>query len=366
MNPHRVPFNEITPLTKVDYTKIYNDLSTKLSPDEMVFAKWRAGFGGMIQWDMPADLNWVPVNSVNSFERNEAMALLRNVRASASGKLGSNVALIDAVYSIPDPSFMYVARDAGGRLRIMLCGWGYRYPKVSAINPLSWSPDGEQPVRMKFVENGNEAIVTVNLNHASGYSKSLPTDDAGELDLGNHRPGSRFSFTVQGRDHVYTLDVVEGKSVYLYDLTVAQPDIPVPPQIVDTPAPEPVEDIVVGDVRINLFEGENKPVTPARVRVRSGDRTLFEGSVDKDGSVKIQLSEFGGVSVFDVELSRGSKRWPTVSVGYDPTETLYEIHYNEQQRSQGSGWWLIAIGVAATVVAFLALGSADVMELDIF
>lgn len=350
----QVAYNEVTPLVKQDFTKLYDSLKRALSAEEMIFANHRAGFGGIVQWDLPDGLPWRPVTQTDSFERNEAMALLERLRTSGSARLGSRTDLIEAVYSVPSADYLYCARDGQGDMKVMLAGWGYRFPRTPAVNPLTWHPDDEQKVIIAFVEEGRAVSPAIELQYASGRKKRIDPTSDGQIDLGSHRPGTRFSFAVPDYGRELTFTTEKGRDRYVFDLTVARPasvpevpaEVPVPP----VPGPFVPPATVSETVKISFIGYDGRPLPRVDVMIGQGGMTLLASSTGDEGSVTVGKSDLPCGTPLEVVLSGTPMPLPRVNIVLDADENEYEIHYHPSKNP--FPWSLIAgIFVAAAATA---------------
>ncbi len=359
----QVAYNEVTPLVKQDFTKLYDALKRTLSDDEMIFATHRAGFGGIVQWDLPDGLQWVSVTRANSFERNEAMRLLEEKRRSGAAKLGTRTDLIEAVYSVPSADFLYYARDAQGNMKVMLAGWAYRYPRTPAVNPLSWHPEDEQNVQLSFFDKGQAVATAIELRYATTFTKQLNPDTQGKIDLGTHRPGTQFAFSVPEYGRDFSFKVEKGRENYIFDLTVAQSVTvlpPVEPPIMEPPIIEPpiVDDpdipIVLDMTKVSFIGYNGRGLESVKVRIESQGETLMSATTDSEGVVTFAKSELPCGKPLDVKLSGTPTRLPRTTIMLDSNENEYEVHYHPGKEQ--FPWLLIAgifVAVAATAGAFL-------------
>lgn len=75
----QIHYNELRPLIKEGYEKVYDAMSRLLAPEEMIFAKWEAGFGGILQWTLPNDYTWRNFTQGDNYDKqaviNEFMRL---------------------------------------------------------------------------------------------------------------------------------------------------------------------------------------------------------------------------------------------------------------------------------------------------
>lgn len=346
----QVAYNEVTPLVKQDFTKLYDALKRTLSPEEMIFANHRAGFGGIVQWDLPDGLSWQPVTRADSFERSEAMALLRQLRESGTAKLGSRADLIEAVYSVPSADYLYCARDEQGSVKVMLAAWGYRFPRTPAVDPLTWHPADEQKVVLSFVEDGHAVSPAIELRHATSFTKRIEPGADGNIDLGTHRPGTRFTFAIPDYGREISFATEKGRDTYIFDLTVAR-QAPVAEVVVpEIPKVEEPESVEMG--RITFIGYDGRPLNWVGVRINQGGMTLLSASTGEDGSIAFAKTDLPCSTPLEVTLSGTPTRMSAASIVLDRDENEYEIHYHPAKTS--FPWAIIAgvfVAVAATVGA---------------
>lgn len=358
----QIPYNEVTPLVKIDYAKIYNDLQRTLSPDEMIFAKWRAGFGGLIQWDLPGDTQWTRISNANSFDRNDAMALFKRLKESAMTKLGSNRQLIDAVYSIPSIDYLYCSRNADGSMRVILAGWGYRFPRTPQIDPLKWHPEGMQNVIVKFVEDGAPIAATMELRHASGFTSQYAADANGQINFGAHSPGTNFRFSVPSHNRDFSLNVAKGQEEYIYDLTVPKAVTPPPVPEIPQPRPEPEPELNISPEATITFIGfDGKPIPCGEAQIlRNGLPVMVQG-ISPDGSIRFGASDIPANTPLSIKLTNTPLKLSDVPFSFDSDELQYEVHFNHEAGRRTSPMLGIILAVVLTAAAFVVLASTDVM-----
>lgn len=360
----QIPYNEVTPLIKIDYSRVYDDLGRTLSPQEMIFAPRRAGFGGILQWDLPAGLHWVSATRANSFDRNDAFALYNRLRQSATPKLGTHTEFINSIYSVPSADYLYCARDSQGAIHIMLVGWGYRFPRIPAVDPLSWHAEGEQHVTLRFIENGHGVSTTMRLQHASSYTKDIASDADGNIDFGSHAPGSQFQFTIPERNRQLTFTVEKGRDTYVFDLTpaVVQPPTPAP-----APMPQPSEIAVAPEVSVRFIGENGSPITNSEARLMQGNATIIASGTDHAGMIRLASTDIPANTQLSFRLNGHSAPSAIVPFVFDPTELEYEVRFHRVKKDSSLSLVLgIIAAVALAAVAFLALASFDVMQLDLF
>lgn len=365
----KLPYNEVTPLVKIDYSQIFDGLKKLLTPEEAsIFAPRRAGFGGELQWDLPQDLQWTPVTHANAFDRNEALPLLSAIKADAAPKLGTKRELVEAVFSVPSPEYIYCARDAQGKIRVMLAAWGYRYPRVPAIDPLKWRPEGEQNVTLKFIENGVPSVTEIDMVFNSGYTKRFATDNNGEISLGTHQPGVKFNFVVPSRNRNFELLVEKGRDLYVYDLTVAPLPQPVPHKE-ETPTPPPMpaeEENISPEATIKFIGFGGHPIKQGEAQLLQNGMPVLVQGIAPDGTIHFGINDIPHFSPLTLRVTNTPVMLPDCNLQIEPDELQYEIHYHPAKRSNSNGWIAVLVCALITLAGFLALASTDVMGLDIF
>lgn len=345
----QTPQSQLTPLLHVNYDQIYNQLVARLTPREMIFAKWRAGFGGIIQWDLPQDLTWQQLSKADSYDYQACMALLENVSSEAKRTLGSNKAMIDAVYSVPSLDYVYYSRTPQGEYRIMLAGWGYRFPTSPALNPLSYSTRKLQPVDIYFRADGEPvASLPVELVRNTSHV-GLSADDSGKLNLGSQEVGATFEFFIPSYGRNFSITIEQGRQQYLVDLTVEK-TIPEEIPAVDIPAePEPIN-LTIDNIRIKFVNQNGSPVENATARfIQNGAEVASTGLLN-DGVAVIESTSLQPGTV-EVRLSSPTAQYPVFNMVNDPTELDYEVYFHEVEKSKK---WPIFVAIAIAAVATIA------------
>lgn len=341
----QVSHSELTPLVKVDYDKLYNDLGVKLTPDEMIFARRKAGFGGVLQWDLPSSVTWTALSRLSGFERTEALQILDSLRRTGMAKLGSNRRMIECVYSVPSADWVYAGRDDAGHIHVMLAGWGYRYPNAPALDPLTWHPEGEQDVKLRFISAGATVPTEIDLRFESGSTKRLPSGADGDVALGQLAPGTMLRFTELSSGREFSFAVEKGRGLYLFDVTPAKEIIPhvEPDPVIDDPV------VISPEISIRLIGYDGRPVSRGELCVMDAGLVRVAAGVGSDGMVRIDSSLLAPGVPFTAKLSGAGENYGDAPLVIDEGELDYEIHYHSAKSGFNGDLWFGILFMAATL-----------------
>lgn len=367
----QVHHNEVSPLVKEGYEKVYDAMKKLLAPEEFIFAEWKAGFGDMLQWTLPADEQWFQLSQADVFDRDAVIAEFIRLRDLGASKLGKNKTLINNVYSVPSESFVYYTVLPSGDYKVMLAGWGYTYPRQMPMVPIIGSVDpAAQPVTLRFLNAGQPvSSLDFDIPRPGNRMVHLKTDQSGECALGSLMPGTSLSVIVPSVNLQYQVGVVKDKEYYTIDLTPAPevkiPEIVTPPVVVTPPIkkPEPVIEEIIArnrDISIRFLSTDGQPITAFETEFSQNGRPSIVESIDNNGFVYLDKNDFAVNVPLKVEL-KGETEYPETTFTLDERETQYEIMFREKKKS--TFWaealcWLIAAGLACGAV-YVACTIAD-------
>lgn len=357
--------NELRPLVKHSYEKVYDQLSKLLSPDEFIFAKWEAGFGDVLQWTLPADKEWINLTKADNYDRNAVINEFLRLKQNGAAKLGRNSQLIESVYTVPSEAFVYYTVDPDGRYRLILTGWGYSVPRLAGGGDWTAPDPTAQPVYVRFVENSKPmSALRFDIPRPGGFTVHLTADNNGEMFLGALRPGENMSIIIPSPANELTLSVVKGKQYYTFDLTQDPIQIPevIPPteETPSDPTPDEVavdEEIFVGrnrDISIRFINADGTPVTATEARFSQSGRNNITERLDNDGYVWLDNNDFIHGSPMTIDL-HGPQEYDPIPFMLDQGETQYEVVFRTIRKS--NIWVAILLifgaGVAAIGAWFL-------------
>lgn len=139
-----------------DYTNLYNALKQKVPAEDFIFAEPKIGAGYYL-WGVD-DKDWTPFVNADEFERGEVIAERDRRFKAVRAALGADYAAIaEKVLTTPGDDFLYFCHD-GGKIRIILTGWGYKKPVTPPVGPgpewynvnISLIRDGEKLTNYPF------------------------------------------------------------------------------------------------------------------------------------------------------------------------------------------------------------------------
>ena len=350
----QTPQNQLTPLLQVNYDQIYNQLLARLTPRQMIFAKWRAGFGGIIQWDLPSGLQWRRLSEADSYDYSAVMSLLENVSSEAKQSLGTNRKMIDAVYSVPSLDYIYYSHDTNGEYKLMLTGWGYRFPNNPAVDPLTYTPRQKQQVEILFrADDAPVGSLPVQLIRHSGHV-GLNADENGILDLGTQDIDARFDFNIPSYGRSFSITVEKGRQQYVVDLSIHQPALPTVSPAAQPAEPEPIN-VEIDNIHVKFYGNDGQPVENATARFIQNNREVAAVGLLDGGEAVIEASALEAGDV-EIRLSSPTETFPIFTMDYNPAEHDYEIYFHKKTRH--NPWPIIiaaAIALLATTVAIASL-----------
>lgn len=198
---------------KQDYPELYKTLCSKLG-DSNPFAKFSIGAGNYVWSDNRC--RWSRMIDASELKQSIIHDSLNQVKADVATIIGSKTA--DALFTTPDDSYIYY-NDDNGEVKILVAGWGFKKPvrvvsgpqisTVSQKNPISisFSYDGE---RLKNYEFGLRLAKQI---------KRLNTDSSGLYVFDDLKIGENYVITDISSNKDFSLNVLEGQSLYEYDVT---------------------------------------------------------------------------------------------------------------------------------------------------
>lgn len=345
----QIPHKNLSPLTSHDYSRIYDALQRSLSSDAELFAPRKAGFGGILQWDLPLNIVWTSITEASPWDRTEATQKYEDIYQRATSILGHNKELIDAVFSIPSAEYLYCGRDDKGNIKICMAAWGYSYLNAVAINPLTWHPEGEQNVVVHFTENSMPRPVEAEITFSTQFSKRIATDPSGHLAIGTYRPGTTIKFYIPEFDRNLSLVVEKGREIYTIDLTPA-PVIPSPQPELQPQAPVQPE---AAKLNLRLFGYDETPIANSPVKIIQHDYTLTTAVTDTSGSVTIDASSLPINTALKIVVDNKHNSYPPASFSIEAGEFEYHLHYHREKNKSMLSTWLTIL--AAIVLAALGV-----------
>lgn len=354
--------NEIRPLISEGYLKVYDALSRRLSPEEMIFAKWEAGFGDVLQWTLDPEYQWRNFSQADAYDRQNITNEFHRLCNSGVAKLGDNEKLKRAVYSVPSEANVYYTITPDGKYRIMLTAWGYAFPNKAPLTPIEWNktPDA-QDVTLRFVDNG--ALVDnlqFDIIRPGGHKLHKTSDNNGECHLGPITPPSTINIDIPARNIVQSIKVVAGQAFYTVDITT----------IVQQQKPDEHQEDVIEEVEeevlilndgspifnLHIFHGnDGSPLASTQVVLSTSSFRTVK-TTDENGFINIDSSEIPlgtEISIEPVNNDPNGTAYPPATMLFSADETQYEIAYNDKKRSLL--WLELILWLLAAAAAFCTL-----------
>lgn len=198
---------------KQDYSELYTSLCSKLG-EINPFAKFSIGAGDYVWSDNRCQ--WRRMTDASELKQSMIHESLNQIREEVAGKIGTKT--MEALFTIPDASYIYY-NDDDDEIRVLVTGWGFKkpvrikpVPDTSSLNKknpvsISFSYDG---VRLQNYEFGLRLVKQV---------KRLSTDANGLYHFENLKVGEHYMITDINSGEDFDLDIIEGQSLYDYDVT---------------------------------------------------------------------------------------------------------------------------------------------------
>lgn len=372
----QIHHNELRPLIKEGYEKVYDAMSRLLAPEEMIFAKWEAGFGGILQWTLPNDFVWRNFTQADNYDKQAVVNEFLRIKAIGEKKLGTNERLKQAVYSIPSEASVYYTVTPDGQYHVMLTAWGYSFPTQAPMTDITWQlPVEAQDTTVRFIENGAPMANLPFDILRNGVTLHHKLDEKGEKHLGKLTPGTELYLEVPSLSRRLTLMVVAGQTVYTFDMTTAKPHVaPVMPEIHEKPEETVIpeteeiaeeEEIICGDRTIKVqFIGCNaKPITARSIILSQKGGLQTEVTTDDNGCIFLNGNDFADGSIIKANVTdvAGQTKYREAIFTIEPGEDDYAIIYTERRESSAWLWPLLVIVGAA--LAFLTIWGALEVEI---
>ena len=196
-----------------DLQELYKNLREKLG-DSNPFAKFDIG-NGFYVWSHPSGL-WQCLADANSVEQEMANNAIVELHKRVAQKVGEKTA--DAIFTVPDESYIFFNNEDGD-IKLLYTGWGFKKPVRTIGRPERGNVEKRMPVDICFLFNGERLA-----NYDFGLQlpkqlKQLQTSIGGLYHFDNLKVGEHYTLKdlKTGRD--FELVVVEGQSLYEFDVT---------------------------------------------------------------------------------------------------------------------------------------------------
>lgn len=196
-----------------DLLKVYNNLDKQLG-DDNPFAKPSLGAGYYVWTDKRRE--WQCMTDAGDIEQGLVREAYLRVKEDVAGKLGSEVAA--RLFTIPDDSYIYFD-DSGGDIKVLVTGWGFKYPARSNPKPDLSGLKRRNGVSLAFIYDG-ERLASYEFGlQLPRQLKRLVTDGEGYYRFADVKPGTSFSVKDIASGKEFIAEVAEGKSLYEFDVT---------------------------------------------------------------------------------------------------------------------------------------------------
>lgn len=365
----QVHHNEIKPLITEGYEKVYDAMKRLLPPDELIFAPWSAGFGDVIQWELPRDYTWRSFAQADDYDRQIIINEFLRIKSSAEQKLGRNERLKKAVFSIPSEASVYYTVTPDGHYRVMLTGWGYSFPAQAPLTDITWQlPAGAQETTARFIENGAPAANLPFEISRNGSILRHTTDSNGEMSLGKLTPGTVIDMFVPSVSRQFSLTVVASQNLYTFDISVEKPRHEIPVIKPEVPAEEDIkeeeEEVIQADrtIKVQFVGTDGHPIAGRTVTAAQRDNAPTELTTDDNGCIYLSNNDFLTglpVSMHIVETP-DKPAYADAQFVIDADEDDYAIIYNEIKKTKI--WLAVILALLAAAAAFGVIYAADIID----
>lgn len=355
-------------MIKQGYDKVYDAMNKLLDPEEMIFAEWDAGFGGILQWTLPKDMQWRSFSQADDYDKQAIVNEFMRLKEIGGKKLGTNEALKKSVYSIPSEASVYYTVTPEGQYRIMLTAWGYSFPTQAPMTDLTWMlPPEAQDITVRFVENGAPvANLPIDI-HRNDFVLHHKLDANGEKYYGKLMPGSNLYIEVPSHAKQLTLTVMAGQNLYTFDLTEQKPVAPVIPEPVvpDEKEDEETEEIIAGarTIKVQMIGVDGKPIAQRSVVLEQLNRNTTTETTDDNGCIFFSTNDFMEGAPITLRLPDVPEQpsYVDASLIVEAEENDYAIFYKQRTKSN---FWLNAlltlICAALTVLTIWGATKVDI------
>ena len=198
---------------KQDYSELYTSLCSKLG-EINPFAKFSIGAGDYVWSDNRCQ--WHRMTDASELKQSIIHESLNHIREEVAGKIGTKTA--EALFTIPDASYIYY-NDDDDEIRVLVTGWGFKKPVRIKTAPDTSSLNKKNPVSISFSYDGVRLE-----NYEFGLRlakqvKRLTTGTDGLFHFDNLKVGERYVVTDINSGEDFVLNIIEGQSLYDYDVT---------------------------------------------------------------------------------------------------------------------------------------------------
>ena len=196
-----------------DYSELYKTLCAKLGVSNP-FARFSIGAGNYVWLDNRCQ--WNRMIDASELKQSIIHESLSQTKAEVATKIGSKTA--EALFTTPDNSYIYY-NDDNGDVKILITGWGFKKPVRIVSGPDTTTVPQKNPISISFSYDGERLK-----NYEFGLRlakqvKRLNTDNNGLYVFDNLKVGENYVVTDINNNKDFSLNIVEGQSLYDYDVT---------------------------------------------------------------------------------------------------------------------------------------------------
>lgn len=357
--------NELRPLFKENFDKVYDAIVKILPAEEVIFAKRDAGFGNQIQWSLPDDAQWQSLTQADTLDRHAVIDVFMRHKAVGESRLGKNKKLIEAIYSVPSEAHVYYAIDSDSRYRVMLTAWGYTFPYQAPETLLThMSGQDMQDVTVKFIDNGQPAAgLNFSIYRQNRRDVCHTADAEGKFNFGSLPVGTTLQLKAPSAGRDFTLAVAKDRNLYTFDITpepaakpepTTPPPMPEPVEVTAHPEPEPEPPVEMvfpqrqRDISIRMIDSSTgQPVKGSEVVVSAVGRPAVSSYPDEQGYIYLDNDDFTPGSTVKVEVP-GQTAYPPFDLHLEPAETQYEVIFGQTSEPR---WKEVLLAIAAATIA---------------
>lgn len=368
----QIQHTELRPLIKEGYDKVYDAMTRLLAPDEMIFAKWEAGFGGILQWTLPKDYDWRPFTAADNYDKQAVVNEFMRLKEIGEKKLGTNERLKQAVYSIPSEASVYYAVTPDGVYHVMLTAWGYSFPAHAPITDIKWElPAESQDVTLQLIENAQPiANLPIDIRRPQ-FVLHHQLDANGEKYLGRLMPGSQVFIEVPSLSRNITLTVEPGKKLYTFDMTQKKQEVPPVVKGGDKKEEEEQKDedeeiVIRGNRTLSVqFIGiDGQPVAARTVTLTQANGSMTEVTTDDSGKIYLSDDDFATGTTVTAQIvdAPSMPKYAKAAFVVEANEDEYAIIFSENDTTDF--WPKLLLGLLAVALSVLTIWGALKINLN--
>lgn len=213
MDIKTVKVRDVYKLIGIDYPSCYTSLNKQLGSEGNPFAKVKLG-SSFVWTDVRGD--WQSLDQASPAKAEQVRGALENVRERVAAKLPSE--MVDILFTVPDSSYVFY-RDEPDGIRLLITGWGLKYPKkIEGTHEIRKVPV-HHPVSVSFSYAGERLKNFDFALRLSKQLKRLSTDSQGIYSFDRLEVSKPYQLIDVDSGRTFDLVVESGRNHYDFDLT---------------------------------------------------------------------------------------------------------------------------------------------------